>query len=87
MQFTINTNIASMMVQLSLKKSTIDLNRSIQRLTTGYKINSAKDDAAGYGIAQGILCLLSQVENNGHFSNSHTAYLHHHHTSIRSSMF
>ena len=59
MQFTINTNIASMMVQLSLKKSTIDLNRSIQRMTTGYKINSAKDDAAGYGVAQGMKIKLS----------------------------
>lgn len=73
MQFTINTNIASMMVQLSLKKSTIDLNRSIQRLTTGYKINSAKDDAAGYGIAQGMKIKLSSygvVKKNAEMGTS-----------------
>ena len=73
MQFTINTNIASMMVQLSLKKSTIDLNRSIQRLTTGYKINSAKDDAAGYGVAQGMKIKLSSygvVKKNAEMGTS-----------------
>lgn len=73
MQFTINTNIASMMVQLSLKKSTIDLNRSIQRMTTGYKINSAKDDAAGYGVAQGMKIKLSSygvVKKNAEMGTS-----------------
>lgn len=73
MQFTINTNIASMMVQLSLKKSTIDLNRSIQRMTTGYKINSAKDDAAGYSVAQGMKIKLSSygvVKKNAEMGTS-----------------
>jgi len=40
------------MVQASLKKSTTLLNQSIQRMTTGYRINSAKDDAAGYTVAK-----------------------------------
>lgn len=73
MPLTINTNIASMMVQLSLKKSTIDLNRSIQRMTTGYKINSAKDDAAGYGVAQGMKIKLSSygvVKKNAEMGTS-----------------
>ena len=39
------------MVQLSLKKSTLDLNRALEQMTTGYRINSAKDDAAGYAVA------------------------------------
>ena len=51
MALTINTNLSSLMVQLSLKKSTLDLNRALEQMTTGYRINSAKDDAAGYAVA------------------------------------
>ena len=51
MALTINTNLSSLMVQLSLKKSTLDLNRALELMTTGYRINSAKDDAAGYAVA------------------------------------
>ncbi len=51
MVLTINTNLSSLMVQLSLKKSTLDLNRALEQMTTGYRINSAKDDAAGYAVA------------------------------------
>ena len=39
------------MVQLSLKKSTLNLNRALEQMTTGYRINSAKDDAASYAVA------------------------------------
>ena len=73
MQFTINTNIASMMVQLSLKKSTVDLNKAMQRMTTGYKINSAKDDAAGYGVMQGMKIKISSynvVKKNAEMGTS-----------------
>lgn len=58
MGVTINTNIASLMVQLSLKQASADLDLSLQQLTTGYRINSAKDDAAGYTISQNILTKL-----------------------------
>ena len=51
MSLTINTNLSSLMVQLSLKNSTLDLNRALEQMTTGYRINSAKDDAAGYAVA------------------------------------
>ena len=51
MALTINTNLSSLMVQLSLKKSTLDLNRALEQMTTGYRINLAKDDAAGYAVA------------------------------------
>ena len=54
MSITINTNLSSLVVQLSMKGSTIDLNRAIERMTTGYKINSAKDDAAGYAVVTGM---------------------------------
>lgn len=50
MTLTINTNMASLTVQHNMDKATKSLNQSIERMTTGYKINAAKDDAAGYSV-------------------------------------
>jgi flagellin len=47
----INTNMASLNTQNNLTKSQAALNTSIQRLSSGMRVNSAKDDAAGYAIA------------------------------------
>ncbi|WP_306421972.1 flagellin [Marinobacterium sedimentorum] len=47
----INTNIASLNAQRNLMKSEGDLQTSLQRLSSGLRINSAKDDAAGLAIA------------------------------------
>ena len=52
MALTINTNLSSMIVQNNLTKSTAQLNKAIERMTTGYKINHASDNAAGYSIAR-----------------------------------
>ena len=52
MAITINTNLSSMLVQSNLAKSTTQLNQAIERMTTGYKINHASDNAAGYSIAR-----------------------------------
>ena len=51
MALTINTNMSSLIAQRSLTKATTGMNTSIERLTTGYKINHSKDNAAGYSIA------------------------------------
>lgn len=51
MALTINTNISSLIVQSNLSKATSSLNQAIERMTTGYKINHAADNAAGYSIA------------------------------------
>ena len=67
MALTINTNISSLMVQLSLKQSSLELDRALQQMTTGYRINSAKDDAAGYAVATKMAIDLSSynvVQNN-----------------------
>ena len=48
---TINTNIISMTAQRYLNRTQNDLATSIQRLSSGLRINSAKDDAAGLAIA------------------------------------
>ena len=47
----INTNIASLNAQRNLNTSQSSLNTSLQRLSSGLRINSAKDDAAGLAIA------------------------------------
>jgi len=51
MALTVNTNLSSMLVQRNMNASTTALNTAIQRMTTGYRINSAKDDAAGMAVA------------------------------------
>ena len=51
MALTINTNMSSLIAQRSLTSATDAMNLSIERMTTGYKINHAKDNAAGYSIA------------------------------------
>jgi flagellin len=48
----INTNVMSLNSQRNMLKSSGDLASSMQRLSTGLRINSAKDDAAGLAIAQ-----------------------------------
>ena len=52
MALTINTNISSLVAQSNLAKATSSLNQAIERMTTGYKINHAADNAAGYSIAR-----------------------------------
>lgn len=51
MALTVNTNIASLNTQRNLNTSSKALDVSLQRLSTGSRINSAKDDAAGLQIA------------------------------------
>src|SRR6056297_2131930 len=51
MALTINTNVASLNAQRNLGASQADLNTSMQRLSSGLRINSAKDDAAGLAIS------------------------------------
>ena len=52
MAATINTNVSSLTAQRNLGMSQASLNTSIQRLSSGLRINSAKDDAAGLAISE-----------------------------------
>ena len=54
MSLVVNTNIASMNAQRSLMSSSKDLQSAMERLSTGKKINSAADDAAGFAIAENM---------------------------------
>ena len=49
---TINTNLASLNAQRNLNASQSSLTTSMQRLSSGLRVNSAKDDAAGLAIAE-----------------------------------
>jgi flagellin len=51
MPSTINTNVASLNAQRNLDTSHTSLATSMQRLSSGLRVNSAKDDAAGLAIA------------------------------------
>ncbi|PCC13430.1 flagellin [Pseudoalteromonas sp. JB197] len=51
MALSVNTNVASLNGQRNLAKSSMALETSMQRLSSGLRINSAKDDAAGLQIA------------------------------------
>ena len=62
MALTVNTNIASLNTQRNLSSSSNALNTSLQRLSTGSRINSAKDDAAGLQISNR---LTSQINGLG----------------------
>ncbi|HLL18286.1 MAG TPA: flagellin FliC, partial [Rubrivivax sp.] len=49
---TINTNLVSLNAQRNLTTSQSQLATSMQRLSSGLRVNSAKDDAAGLSIAE-----------------------------------
>ncbi|MDG3087442.1 flagellin [Vibrio hannami] len=51
MAVNVNTNVAAMTAQRHLNNAANDLNGSMERLSSGFKINSAKDDAAGLQIS------------------------------------
>jgi flagellin len=62
MSLSVNTNIASLTVQKNLNKAADSLSTSMTRLSSGLKINSAKDDAAGLQISNR---LTSQINGLG----------------------
>ncbi len=54
MGLRINTNIAAMNTARILRRNTTDLNKTLERLSSGLRINRAADDAAGLAIAEGF---------------------------------
>ncbi|OOE93248.1 MULTISPECIES: flagellin [unclassified Salinivibrio] len=55
MAITVNTNVPAMTAQRFLNNSTDALNNSMERLSSGSRINSAKDDAAGLQISNRLM--------------------------------
>lgn len=58
---SIGTDLGGLILQNTLTANTLGLNHSIERMTTGYKINRAKDDAAGFAIAEGLSTKISSM--------------------------
>ena len=54
MAIVVNTNVQSLQVQTNLNNVSDAMNKAMERMTTGLKINSAADDAAGLVISKGI---------------------------------
>ena len=54
MPLSINTNIASLSAQRSFLNSSQGLDTAYERLASGKRINSARDDAAGLGVATNL---------------------------------
>ena len=59
---SINTNIPSLIAQRSLNNSTKLLNQAIERMTTGFKINHASDNAANYSISTNMSTKISSYQ-------------------------
>ena len=56
---SLNTNLTSLMVQRNLNKATAGLNSAIEQLTTGYKLNRAKDNPANWSMMKQMETKLS----------------------------
>lgn len=54
MAIIVNTNMSSLIAQRNLTNATNGLNTALQRMSTGYKVNKAADDAAGIFIATNL---------------------------------
>ena len=64
---TFGSDVADLILQRTLGENTLGLNNSINRMTTGYKVNQAKDNAAGYSIITDLSKKISsmlQVQQN-----------------------
>ena len=59
---SINTNLSSLMLQASILNATLGLNDSIEHLTTGFKVNHAKDNAANFGIITNMTTGIGSLE-------------------------
>ena len=73
MSLSINTNVISLSVQRSFNSTTTKMNEAMKKMTTGFKINSAADDAAGYGVVKKMESVLSTcdvAETNGQMGSS-----------------
>lgn len=62
MSLVVNTNVSSLIAQQNLSTSESSLQTAMQRLSSGLRINSAADDAAGYAIANGMTSQINGME-------------------------
>ena len=58
MALTVNTNVASLNAQRNLETNQAGLSSVFQRLSSGLRVNSAKDDAAGLAVSEGMSSII-----------------------------
>ncbi len=61
----INTNVSSLNAQRNLNTSQSALARSLERLSSGLRINNAKDDAAGLAISNRLTAQINGFKSGG----------------------
>ena len=69
MALYVNTNVSSINAQRKLANSTLALNTSYQRLSSGLRINSSKDDAAGLQIADRLTSQINGLNQGNRNAN------------------
>ena len=69
MALYVNTNVSSINAQRKLSNATLNLNTSYQRLSSGLRINSAKDDAAGLQIADRLTTQINGLNQGNRNTN------------------
>ena len=62
MGLKVNTNVDSLNILRNLNDTNTKVSTSLKRLSTGYRINSAKDDASGYAIANSFKAKVSSMK-------------------------
>ncbi|MEZ9893879.1 flagellin [Vibrio lentus] len=62
MAITVNTNVSALVAQRNLSNANNMLNQSLERLASGSRINSAKDDAAGLQISNRLEAQMSGID-------------------------
>ena len=69
MALYVNTNVSSINAQRKLANSTLALNTSYQRLSSGFRINSSKDDAAGLQISDRLTSQINGLNQGNRNAN------------------
>ena len=65
MSLSILTNVSAMNTQQNLLNSSMAVSKSMERLSSGLRINSAADDAAGYAISEGLTSQVNGLDQAG----------------------
>src|SRR3954471_23029492 len=69
MSLVLNTNISSLVAQNSLTSSGAKLSSALQQLSSGLRINTAADDAAGYAISQSMTSQINGINQASRNAN------------------
>lgn len=75
MALTVNTNMASLIAQKNLNRTNSTLTRSIERLSTGLRINRAADDAAGLALSTTLKAQIRSINQAARNANDAVSLL------------